>query len=278
MGQDPGDNLLRPLVFMVSFLAFFVIMVAMAGPLLTPGSTHTYTDSPYGTEFDAGFLSTNNIWDIGGGGGYNHTMSADDYHSWWRMGGTIINYYFTDFNEFQDFSNPDPPNQYFRTFTVLNNNNGGGLLGSASLEEDYNSVPNYTVVQYNYGWWDNTYRLFSFETVWANWDSTRHEAIVQVSLPKLTFDLHFVPHNQGSNLDALKNDMNNGYNWTMYVSRGVLQEAQDNTGDVWGMMAKLLTFNIVTGNAFLSSIIAIPIWVAVAYVIYRLVVMIIPFT
>lgn len=259
------DEVMKPLVMIVTFIAIFAILASYAGPIFVPANQKPVNDQDTLQKyFSTTQLGMNEFWYNGGDEQIPYNVTSSDAGTYWNS--PLIG---LDWGDLEGTG----PNTDAHRFDFLEDTEADPRTVYGYLLDPYgqNGDP-YWYFYEQWGWWDQKWQKVSYEQIVNNYKEDTYISEVPITL-RAGYTVYFIFNTTVDQRTSLKN--NEGY--MVILGQDALDKAKAAT-NAWTIVGGLLTFNShLTGNDVFDFFISVPFWATIIYIAVVLIRSFIPF-
>ncbi len=247
-----GENFGYTLVLVVSFLAVFTILLGSMGGVLTSDPSMGDYKSPQSTQFKPNFSPSEFalLSMVDPDNGYN--ISVVPKNTFLAGGYVVIN----------DAGPVD--------FT-----DGALPAGDQVFHVYYKTSTHEWLVHHAHGWWDRDNFWFTEQQILDAFDWTVGRAFLSFKSSG-AYNLAFFVQPGISNV-SFASRLATEKNFTVALVKDIMGSQLEASASSWNIVGQLLTMSLPSVDPLVQAFIAIPMWAAIIYVSFRLIIMCIPF-
>ena len=260
---DETPEIMTPLVFLATFVVVFALVFGYTSSMFT-GDDADDSDPYISREFDPEDIAENTFWYNSYDTQSGYYVNTTDWNTYWSPGGWFGTEPVHDEGAEYEFDSDstESPDQTVHVYPL------GEQVGDEHDEWD-NTIMFYQ----SWGWWDLEYEFVTFDKIIENAviKSKNVQSKVSIDL-KGTMTVWFM-FPLGSDIGTV---LNSHTGFTIVLGQSLI-DAVESTQNIWNTMTALLTFHLDTGSSMVNTLIAIPIWIMIAYITFAIVTRLIPF-
>jgi len=262
------SNMMRAITFLIVFSMLFSFMYAYSSAIFAADDPPE-TDDFVCQHFSPEEIASMTFWEnSSAGGGYIHNVTnTTTWGTYVYEPVLTINEPACDGTRF-DFYHPSE-DQRVRVYPIR---------GNTDFEDNdlnmVNAAEGFLVYQ-QWGWWDREYEWISFDRIILNMKTTDQgpKANIHIDL-RGGMNIYFI-FPIGTTVNNARAILNLGYGFKIALAQSFIDEAES-ANNVWNALTGLLTFSIETGVWILDYLISVPVYAAIAFIVFYIIKELIP--